>query len=456
MRASEHGGDEMSAEGPPTNVDREVDFGDPPREPATAVLLVEGEGDAISLRLACELAGVAWMLADIEIRPLGGTTNHLAMSVSKYHSEKGQWRLLALLDHDDKGREAQKRLKGDYHYRKEQVISYADVLPPAKGSQFPYEAEDLWHPDLIAEFARRNTHEGSRRRPDGHYHYDFDKEQKRQLEPYLREHARSEHCAKWIEMVALIRERLGLVATFGSEEGNAPGRGPKAGPTARTHPPRGAIADGSDEVSSDPELPTVEAELPVDEGLLELLRASIEAVIAEKSEIEEDHRVDSERRAIKNAPELGRSPRAATAASRVQPIARTSGDDYDDATRWSFNELKKLATARGHRFRRGAKRGTVISRLRQQDREGWVPGKPTRRGEATSHTIQRSTPKLPTHSRDNYDDKSAWPYMDLRWLAIKRGHSFGRGADRALVIRRLRRQDADGWIPGALERRPGG
>ena len=152
---------------------------------------------------------------------------------------------------------------------------------------------------------------------------------------------------------------------------------------------------------------------------------------------------------LENRRSIPPSPAARRQAARNLPIP----DTYDDRTIWNYRQLKKLAEARGYRFNSGADQPLVIRQLRRQDSAGWVPG--TLENLCSVSVAKAPTPQLPTRSSgvDSYDDKTIWNYMQLRALAQKRGHQFARGADRPLVIRRLRKQDREGWLPGSTQRR---
>ena len=179
---------------------------------AQGVLLVEGDGDELSIRLAADVVGRPGLLDDLYIRPTGGTNK---MVVEAVVARAGSDRpVLVLVDNDDHGIETIKLLCGQkFNFQKgEQVTSYAEIFPKEQRN-FPYEAEDLFAPELLQGFVDSHDppiHEGSKKRPDGAFHYDFGQAAKGELETYLRRETRPAHVLRWLELILLVRERLGL------------------------------------------------------------------------------------------------------------------------------------------------------------------------------------------------------------------------------------------------------
>jgi hypothetical protein len=121
-----------------------------------------------------------------------------------------------LLDNDDPGRDAMSLLCGEkFNFQKTtQVATYSEVFPKDQRN-FPYEAEDVFSPELIQSFVDEHGHsvtDGSKKRPDELFHYDFNQSAKAELESYLDRATRPEHVGRWIELIILIRSRLGLPA----------------------------------------------------------------------------------------------------------------------------------------------------------------------------------------------------------------------------------------------------
>jgi energy-coupling factor transporter ATP-binding protein EcfA2 len=178
---------------------------------AQAVILVEGEGDLFCLKLATELVGRQDLLDGLVIRPTGGTVRMVAQAViTKAATDLP---LLCLVDHDDAGRHVRDQLAvNTFGFSKKQIVSYVQLFGN-KWQDFPVEAEDMFEPSLIADFVAANGDtvlDGSKKRPDGAYHYDFGQSAKELLTTWLRERARPEHVELWIELVLLLRNSAKL------------------------------------------------------------------------------------------------------------------------------------------------------------------------------------------------------------------------------------------------------
>ncbi len=177
-----------------------------------AVLLVEGAGDEFCLKLAAEIVGRPELLDDIQIRPTGGTNK---MAVQSILARAGSdVPVFVLVDNDDAGK-ATVKLLCDQKFRFQkgrEVTTYAEVFPK-KQREFPYEAEDLFAPDLLEAFVASHEppiHDGSKKRPDGAFHYDFGQAAKSELKEYLRVETRPRHVERWIDLILMLRERLKL------------------------------------------------------------------------------------------------------------------------------------------------------------------------------------------------------------------------------------------------------
>ena len=70
------------------------------------------------------------------------------------------------------------------------------------------EAEDVFEPSLISDFVEAHGDTvlaGSKKRPDGAFHYDFGQSAKELLNTWLLERTRADHVERWIELVLLLR-----------------------------------------------------------------------------------------------------------------------------------------------------------------------------------------------------------------------------------------------------------
>ena len=181
-------------------------------EETEAILLVEGDGDEKCLRLAADIVGRPDLLIGLDIRPSGGT-NRMAVEAVVTRAST-DLPMMVLVDNDNHGIELQKLLCGQkFRFQKgKQVLTYAEVFPKDE-RDFPYEAEDLFRPSLMQSFIDSKdtpVHEGSRLRPDGAFHYDIGQAGKHDLDDYLSEHTTAEDVLRWVELILLLRTRLGL------------------------------------------------------------------------------------------------------------------------------------------------------------------------------------------------------------------------------------------------------
>jgi 5S rRNA maturation endonuclease (ribonuclease M5) len=181
---------------------------------AEAVLLVEGPGDEISLRLAARLVGRPDLLEAIHIVPAGNASKvAMEAAIARAATDRP---IFVLLDNDQPGREVLKLLTGDkFGFQKgSQVDTYAMAFP-ANERDFPYEAEDVFDPAIIETFVANHgeaVYDGSRRRPDGAFHYDLNQSAKAVLETHLDTLTQPEHVQRWIELILILRSKLGFPA----------------------------------------------------------------------------------------------------------------------------------------------------------------------------------------------------------------------------------------------------
>jgi len=121
--------------------------------------------------------------------------------------------IVVVTDNDAAGRKAKDLLAGrTFGFAKQQLLTYDVVFGP-RWANFPVEAEDLFAPELLVGFVAEHGEavvDGSKRRPDGAFHYDFGQVAKESLAAWLAEKTRPEHVERWIEMLLLVRQRAGL------------------------------------------------------------------------------------------------------------------------------------------------------------------------------------------------------------------------------------------------------
>lgn len=181
-------------------------------EGTKAVVLVEGEGDRFCLDLAARLVGRPELLEGVVIRPTGGTIAMIAQAViAKAATDLP---VVVLVDNDEPGRHARTTLVGQtFGFKKPQVLTYAAVFPQ-KWEQFPVEAEDLFAPELLERFVvahGQSVVEGTKKRPDGAFHYDLGQVAKESLlTGWLAAETTPADVARWVDMLLLIRSATGL------------------------------------------------------------------------------------------------------------------------------------------------------------------------------------------------------------------------------------------------------
>lgn len=201
------------------------------------VVLVEGDGDRLCFELAASRVGRPDLMSGLTFRPTGGTVKMIAQAVITKAAVDVP--VLVVVDNDDAGRRVKSTLVGNtFGFSNKQVLSYADVMGGGPWPNFPVEAEDLFDPNLLQAFVDRHgpaVIDGSKKRPDGAFHYDLNQSVKELLGAYLEAEARPEHLVRWIEMLLLVRSRAGLdIAMESASEivALAPDKSPSADPAA--------------------------------------------------------------------------------------------------------------------------------------------------------------------------------------------------------------------------------
>ncbi len=177
-----------------------------------AVLFVEGLTDEIYLRLAAKHAGRADLLDSLHIAPTGGASKMIVDALLM----KAQTPLpvLALLDTDEMGRETAKKLVNSFGFsKKKELISYSELF---NGNPADVEAEDLWPNKLMQRFVDEHGEETVLsekvyRKALNCWHYGFNATGKALIEEFLERTATSAHVTRWVELLIMIRQRLGLV-----------------------------------------------------------------------------------------------------------------------------------------------------------------------------------------------------------------------------------------------------
>lgn len=202
-----------------------------------AILLVEGDGDRFCLEHAASVVGRPDLLDGVVIKPTGGTVRMVAQAVITRAAT--ELPIVILVDNDEPGIEARNRLVGShFEFAKNRVINYIQLF----GNNWqgvPIEAEDVFDPQLIEDFVTAHGQSviaGSKKRPDGAFHYDFDQVAKESIGAWLLEKTKPEHVEKWIELLILVRNRAGLdvpeesaaeivdaASAEGGDDGTSPG-----------------------------------------------------------------------------------------------------------------------------------------------------------------------------------------------------------------------------------------
>jgi energy-coupling factor transporter ATP-binding protein EcfA2 len=176
-----------------------------------AVVLVEGEGDRFCLELAAAVVGRADLLDGLHVRACNGA-KHLPVQAVLARAATGK-PTLVVLDCDEAGKSAKEMLTAKLGFQNTtEVLTYALVFPKDQRN-FPYEAEDLFDPEVIQTFVELHgvsAIDGSARRPDGAFHYDLSFALKEELTEHLRANVKPRHVRRWLELMLLLRRAAKL------------------------------------------------------------------------------------------------------------------------------------------------------------------------------------------------------------------------------------------------------
>lgn len=177
---------------------------------AKGVMVVEGRTDAEYMRIAARVSSRPELLDGLHIAAGEGATMAVAQAIITRAETPRP--LIVVLDNDEPGRHARRQLTESFHFQnKKDVISYAEVFGPDPG---PVEAEDLFSAELIEQFVRKQGENlvmaAKRRRKDGEWHYDLTKTGKETIVQFLAERATADDVTKWVTLLELVRQRLGL------------------------------------------------------------------------------------------------------------------------------------------------------------------------------------------------------------------------------------------------------
>jgi 5S rRNA maturation endonuclease (ribonuclease M5) len=179
---------------------------------AKGVVVVEGTTDEAYLRLAAKIAGRPDLVDDLYITPAGNAERVVVQSVLLQRQTARP--LLALLDNDQPGRDAMRALTGRFKFQnKKEVLTVVEGLPGVS-ADFPAEAEDLFPSALMQRFVDEEGEEtvlaAKQKRPDGQWHYDFTATGKDLIIDFLEHTATPKDVKLWVELLDLIRKRMGL------------------------------------------------------------------------------------------------------------------------------------------------------------------------------------------------------------------------------------------------------
>jgi len=178
---------------------------------AKGVVFVEGTTDANYMRIACEKAERSDLVSDLYVVPTGGASKLLLeAALMKMQTPLP---VLALFDSDEPGRNALKTLTDKLGYAKgRETLSYAELF---KGTPQDVEAEDLLPEKLLQRFVEEQGEaivlaEKINRKELGRWHYGLTATGKDLIGAFLDAHASAADTQLWLELLVMIRGRLGL------------------------------------------------------------------------------------------------------------------------------------------------------------------------------------------------------------------------------------------------------
>ncbi|MEO8292603.1 MAG: AAA family ATPase [Actinomycetota bacterium] len=177
---------------------------------ARALVLVEGTTDADYLSLAARISKQPDLLQGLWIIPAGGASKLVIEAVVA--RSRFDLPLLALLDSDEMGRTARKTMTDKLAFQGPEVLSYSALF---NGAPSDIEAEDLFPQVLLKAFIKaegEDTVLSDKHRigQTGQWHFGFTSVGKDLIVPFIEKHAKAGDFARWIELLAQIRERVGL------------------------------------------------------------------------------------------------------------------------------------------------------------------------------------------------------------------------------------------------------
>ncbi|HEX9889436.1 MAG TPA: AAA family ATPase [Nitriliruptorales bacterium] len=171
------------------------------------LVIVEGGTDEAYLRLAADGLGRADELRTVAIHAAGGAMAAALEAIVRRAAT--DLPLLVVLDNDQPGRRAKETLTERFGFtNRQQVTTYGelfDAYPPGT------EAEDVFGGDLVTRFVEEQGEHSIRGKHVLYgdvWHFDLTSEAKSAFVGWAREHARSEHLARWGALLDRIRERF--------------------------------------------------------------------------------------------------------------------------------------------------------------------------------------------------------------------------------------------------------
>lgn len=177
---------------------------------AKGIVVVEGTTDADYLRLAAGRSRRLDLIEGMWIVPAGGATKLVIEAVVA--RSRSDLPVLAVLDSDEMGRTARKMMTEKLGFQGSQVLSYSAIF---EGHPSGIEAEDLFPQSLLKAFIKAEGEdtvlsEKNQIGQTGQWHFGFTAIGKDLIVPFIEKNAKQSDYARWIELLELMRERLGL------------------------------------------------------------------------------------------------------------------------------------------------------------------------------------------------------------------------------------------------------